>query len=198
MQRQIYSRHVTQIRVALTMIRCTLPADKAIYVSTPITNGKRLLPWRASLPECVKQDKQAYEALLLDNIIKPNTHDGHLFAQQVRVQTGRPVIDPTPFMADDWTQADYIEFWSCVIEDYAAEVWFNDGWEYSNGCAQEYLVALKCGIPTLDSNGQALPVHRACAMLDSVIPLYQDMEVSAMVLRSVTASIKAFIHTQNG
>lgn len=191
--RQVYSRQAAQIKACLSILACALPSTKVIYISTPITNGKILLPWLSSLPDHVKSDSQTYEKLLLEHVIKPNIEKGQAFAARVRDLSRAPVIDPSPFMADDWTQTDYIELWTCVIEEYASEVWFNSGWEFSNGCTQEYLAALKAGIPTKDASGNPLPASHACALIEGVIPELQEAKVNAMVLRSVLSSIKAFI-----
>lgn len=180
------------------MIACTIGTPKAIYISTPITNGQRARPWRASLPAEVLNNPGVFQARLQAEVIEPNCAEGRALAARVRAQTGMPVIDPTPFMAKGWTQSDYLELWTCVIETYAQEVWFNDGWEHSNGCVQEYLAALKAGIPTKDATGQPLPADRACALIEKVIPLLDTADSSSSAYRSVASAIIAFSPKEPG
>jgi hypothetical protein len=77
-------------------------------------------------------------------------------------------VDPTSVgTLPDWIQDDYREFWARVIERYAARVVFANGWEYSHGCAYEYLTASRLSIPALDEEWMELDLPRGLAMLQS-------------------------------
>lgn len=60
-------------------------------------------------------------------------------------------MDPTALEVPVWTQDDYHAFWTRLITDYVGTVVFNDGWEYSTGCAREYAAALKAKATLLDA-----------------------------------------------
>ena len=63
------------------------------------------------------------------------------------------VLDPTEFgEIRGWSQTDYYSFWAQVIVFGAKKVVFAKDWEWSRGCAFEFLTAAEAGIPcfTLD------------------------------------------------
>jgi hypothetical protein len=68
------------------------------------------------------------------------------------------VIDPSVLRdVPGWRQEDYIAFWEAVIERFASRVVLAEGWNYSFGCAHEFLFAVGRGLPTLDADFKPLP-----------------------------------------
>lgn len=183
------------VQELLAFVPCLMAGPKAIYVSTPITNGERLLGWLRGVSPELKADVASYEAQLREQVIAPNCADGTQFANKVRNDTGREVIDPAPFMVPGWTQEEYLDLWEQVIVQYASEVRFNDGWAYSNGCAQEYLIATKAGVPRYDSSGQPLSVSQACSLLQKVIPALQYAGLSTGILEDVLLQLRNLTDT---
>jgi hypothetical protein len=120
-------------------------------------------------------------------VIEPNLRDAAAFVAEVRRRVGSPspgqgsawsyvglewafggapaqagdgtaVIDPSRLRdVPGWRQEDYIAFWEAVIERFAGRVVLAQGWNYSFGCAHEFLYAVGRGLPTLDADIKPLP-----------------------------------------
>jgi hypothetical protein len=115
--------------------------------------------------------------------------------------SARVVIDPSAL--DDvpgWTQADYRAFWGEVIERYAAEVIFRDGWSSSRGCAYEFLVAARAGIPTLDAVRRPLSLLDALGMIRSASypPIRAIEDPDDGFLAQIANDLDAIIRSRTG
>ncbi|MGH9428397.1 MAG: hypothetical protein ACRD2L_19090, partial [Terriglobia bacterium] len=64
-------------------------------------------------------------------------------------------------------------------------VYFNSGWEFSNGCTLEYLVGLKAGLPLLDHENKPLDPGTAKRMIWIAIESVERDGFSAPELRTV-------------
>lgn len=105
-----------------------------------------------------------------------NRKAASVFAAELRRTKMRVVIDPTA-LADlpGWTQDDYRFFWGKVVEEYAAEAVFMDGWQYSNGCAYEFLVACRSGVVTVDALQQPISVDRGLSLIGAALDEYRRL-----------------------
>lgn len=113
------------------------------YVSTPITSGAALYAAMdaagVSDPAELRRDKAAFAA----HVIEPNLKAAEAVAHAM-VRDGGAVIAPAAFEARSlgWGQDEYMGLWLDVIERRATRLALVDGWQYSNGGAEEYLQAL--------------------------------------------------------
>lgn len=140
------------------------------YVSTPITSGTAL--YRAmdamgvtTLDE-LKRDRDAFRTLVMD----VNLSAAEKVANAM-LSFGGAVIAPAAFEARslDWEQDAYMGLWLDTIERKATRIAMVDGWEYSNGGAEEYLQALlmqagrrdRNNIEIVDARGAVLGHHQA-------------------------------------
>jgi len=114
----------------------------AVYVSTPITSGRRFADWSGSrAAEFDLSHPETYQEFLRE-VLQPNSEHARRVIKQLRVRFTQPLIDPTALKdIDGWTQDDYRYLWAKVIEEYTRTVVFLNGWQYSNGCAYEFLIA---------------------------------------------------------
>ena len=114
----------------------------AVYVSTPITSGRRFADWSSGRDWKVDlSHPQTYQEFLRE-VLEPNNKHARKIIRQLRSLFPKTLIDPTSLNdIEGWTQDDYRVLWGRVIEQYSGSVVFLDGWEYSNGCAYEFLVA---------------------------------------------------------
>jgi hypothetical protein len=88
----------------------------------------------------------------MTNVIEPNLRDAASVASRLRAQ-GKIVIAPAEFPAiEGWSQSDYRYAWGEVIRSYVSVVVFMNGWEYSSGCAYEFLTAVRTGATTIASD----------------------------------------------
>jgi hypothetical protein len=149
-------------RFYLLGLETVLKTGFGIYVSGPITTGRRFLSfWQrhaaaAGTPE--------YAKLFEQEVVRPN-----ILAQQEltsavanRLAPREVVIDPTVLpVFPDWTQADYHSLWAIVIERWVKRLVFADDWQYSSGCTWEFLVAHRFGLPVLDSEQRPIELRKA-------------------------------------
>ena len=158
-----------QVDSILGAIGCLVASRSAVYVSTPLTTGRRWAEWaaQAGAPNPGNRD---YGRLLEAAVVGPNRENARHFVQALRTETHATVIDPSALPdVSGWTQPDYRAFWAEVIERYAQTVVFLDGWEYSHGCAYEYLVATKCGAETLSQDMAPITLSQAIALIRAAI-----------------------------
>ncbi|WP_162184744.1 DUF4406 domain-containing protein [Sphingomonas hengshuiensis] len=90
-------------------------------------------------------------------------------AHRLRQQVPPIVLDPSPLVVAHWSQQQYMLLWRGLIERHAREVRFMPDWEYSRGCAEEFVFAAALGIPTLDLDGSAIAPVAGAARLARAI-----------------------------
>ena len=134
-------------------------------MSAPITSGRRFLEWystrggpRGSAEECRSEH--------LNEVVAPNRSAAVALVSRAR-EVGRGfVIDPTAVgHVEGWTQSDYRTAWARVIEEFARTAVFANGWEFSNGCSYEFLIATKTGIETLDESLRPIDLAAGLSMI---------------------------------
>ncbi len=164
------NEHVTLIELLVGVYGTVIANRSAVYLSAPVTTGQRFVKWRASLPED-SPHAAWFEAQHQQHVIQPNMVAAREVAQGIRMHfPNMVVIDPTALTTvPGWDQPQYRDLWRRVIEQHVAMVFFVDGWEHSEGCCYEYLVAHDNGIPTFDAKGGALTRERAIELISSAI-----------------------------
>lgn len=150
----------TVMASCITMLDCVLLPKSAVYMSTPVTTGPRYFSWlREKEPR-----SNMTETVVNANITAAENSAGH-----IRGVTGRPVINPACFVQKDWSQTEYLFFWSVVIERFACEVWFTDGWQYSNGCTYEFYISQKARIPCRSEGGSEIILSDAISLMKQAV-----------------------------
>lgn len=118
------------------------------YLSTPITGGRLKL---MGLPA----EKVSY--------LNRRAAEDAEYILTTRNRGTVPIINPFHLSVAGLTWNDYIVVWEKVIQGLAHAVHLVPGWEYSDGCCYELLVAIKAGIPCYE-----------------VFPWYPDEQLSLM------------------
>jgi hypothetical protein len=160
------------IKKILEVLRGVVPRRSAIYVSAPITSGRRLAEWyvrsNGSLP---RRSHPLYDEQHVKQVIEPNREHAAAIVNRVREKfPNRIIIDPTAVAdLDGWTQDDYRYFWGEVINQSTATVVFVDGWQFSSGCAYEFVVATRAGTEILDEQGEPLSLQTGKGLLREAI-----------------------------
>lgn len=155
---------------AFSALDCALNGEKGIYASSELTTGRRaydLVRRHGArsvhhLREILGEDP--HRSMILER----NCEEASEFARRLRGELGgaEMVITPAPFMAPGWSQAEYLHFWETLIRTRVKAVYFNEAWQYSNGCTFEFAVACEAGVPTLDARGVPLPLARGIGMVE--------------------------------
>jgi len=158
-------RDVRGSEIALGALSAVISARTAVYVSSPITTGKRFAEWAQSRYN-MGSSTESYRDEHRREVISYNLAAARPVVDKLRREAGATVIDPTAFEdIQGWTQDDYRAFWARVIERYAYRVVFMSGWEYSSGCAFEFLVAVRTQAETLSESLKALTVAEGLSMI---------------------------------
>ncbi|HEX6201580.1 MAG TPA: hypothetical protein VF100_01180 [Thermoanaerobaculia bacterium] len=146
-----------EIELLLDVLALAVPPRSAAFVSGPMTPS----PGRA-----------ADHGLAPDEVRRRNARAIEGFATRLRARQGGPVISPAGLDVPGWRGRDYGELFRRVIERFAAEVWFLEGWQFSPGCVQEIATCFRLGIRCLDQEGE--PIDRPAA----VRKVRQALEIS--------------------
>src|SRR5690349_11114702 len=137
--------HSDEVDAALSAMDCVLLGDKGVYASSELSSGRRaqrLQREHGASDSATLRDRLGSERY--NNLLwSPNVASALAFAHDLRKKLGTAhfIISPAPFTAPGWTQAAYLAFWEKVIRTRVKAVYFNEGWEYSNGCVYEFVVA---------------------------------------------------------
>jgi hypothetical protein len=159
--------------LAFSAIDCVLNDEKASYASTELTTGRRVHAVQRELGAMRSADlktrlgAQGYAT----RVWNPNVGAAMAFARRLHHSLGgnQLVITPAPFTAPGWSQPEYLGFWETLIRTRINAVYFNDEWEYSNGCTFEFLVAVDAGLPTFDAHGTPIDLETAIARIETAV-----------------------------
>lgn len=175
---------------------CAVEDRQAVYVSVPITTGRRFVDWRRGPGAGLADDSSEYQRQLRAHVIEPNVQAAAPIVRALRERSDGVVIDPTA--VDDvpgWEQSDYHDLWARVIERYASTVVFASGWEFSTGCVHELATALRVGAAILDQDLLPMPPETAARRVRRALDDIADGVLPAAPLRR---ALDALIGAQQG
>jgi hypothetical protein len=177
--------------VLLTSFDCVVFDREAVYASSEFTTGKRFYELCRALKVYSVQDlKRALGGeRYRDELLLANKEEGVAFARKIRGWGIPLVISPNPLVVHGWTQEKYLDLWVKVITEKCHAVYFNDGWEFSNGCTKEYLATFRCGLPAHDSNGHDLPVDVARRLIRNAVECLQGNRFKVPELEEILAQL---------
>jgi hypothetical protein len=176
----------------LEALGCVIGARGAIYLATPITGGLRFIEWYEAEGNLLS-GQDDYDARCREKVIRPNCETAAAFAERLRANTEKVVIDPSRFFLDHWTQPAYRTLWCEVVRQFADSIHFNEGWWTSVGCAQELLTGLKCNIPLFDGLSSVLDVECAVVRLQSGVELLRKVGAPYSELAAAVHEIEPII-----
>lgn len=167
--------------MCLNIFDCVLSPSSAVYLSTPVTTGERFYRWvkGGGAPHAPSR-----------TIISDNTEFANTTAEHLRKITNKGVINPAAFYQESWTQQMYLSFWVDVITRFASEVWFNDGWEFSNGCTYEFCAAFEAGIPCFSLDGQRIEPAHAIELISVAIKKMSLVYMNTASLESTLSTLR--------
>ena len=163
-----------------------VPGPKS-YLTMPVTTGRRFYAvLEAHDVRSLDHLLRVAPAALREEIILPNIAGSVEAARGISARSAYPLVVPGVFegRAQRWSQSEYMCLWMRLITREIREVHLLDGWEYSNGGAQEYaraillrhacLDARREPMSVLDERGEPVPMERGAGMLaDAVLDLRQ-------------------------
>jgi hypothetical protein len=182
---------VDQLTLAKTILNvyATVIEDRnAIYVSAPVTSGRRLLEWHSR----GEVDGAIGGSAHRDSVVVPNIQAARAIVREIRTRMAdKVVIDPTALSdIEGWAQPEYRDLWGRVIEEYASSVIFVEGWEHSDGCCYEFAVADRRGISTYGADGSPLTTGRALELIGNAVKARETLGLSADFIRSILENLR--------
>ena len=166
---------IDEIKMVMSAFDCLLRDHTGVYCSSDITTGRQYydLLWEYAVrseEELQQRIGYAESEKVVENLKRRNIARGLEFSENVRALVlEKPLVSPGPFEAPGFDQEHYLYLWEWVIIKKIHEVWFNEDWEYSNGCSLEYAIAAKKGISRFDKNGGSLELPCASSKISKAI-----------------------------
>lgn len=192
-------RVIDEIEMVMSAFDCVLPDDAGIYCSSDVTTGKRFY-FEFLLSFGVRSDDELKRKLgtqpykeAKNELIRANVARSMEFTEKLRERGLVNLVNPGPFSARGFEQDHYLCLWERVIIKKIYEIYFNEGWQYSNGCTLEFAIATRKGIPKLNHLGAALDVATASTLIERAVSelrshgfLVQTLEKNLSLLRELS------------
>jgi hypothetical protein len=157
----------------------------AVYVSTPITTGRRFIQWWRQHGAALVPGSQQFATSLRAEVILPNVQRTARFLELLRWRHVGVIIDPTSFDVPGWTQESYNEFWAAILERHVKRVIFLGGWEYSRGCVQEFETAQRLGIDCVDEELSPLTREAGLTLIGGALSDARAAGIDVAVIAAV-------------
>ena len=138
----------------LSAWECVIPESGAVYLGGPITTGPRLIDARLRNPEASD---------VFERLIAENGDELRRAALLLRKRRNEVVVEPSSLRIRGWSQPDYYRFWQIFIEKHVRLVVFMPHWQYSIGCAREFMHAIACDIPVETLSGMPITAGQGVA-----------------------------------
>jgi len=186
--------HERELEALINVLGSVVVGRSAVYVSAPITSGKRLAKWLSSRNVEFDPSHPESAAEFQREVLEPNCEHARDIISNLRKKFPNAVIDPTALKdIDGWTQNDYRYLWAKVIEQYATTVVFIDGWQYSNGCSYEFLVSYQssndhCPL-VLNENLKPLSLEKGLMLIREAISEMKEAGLSTEFLERVAEQL---------
>jgi hypothetical protein len=186
-------RVMDEIEMALSAFDCMLPDDGGVYCSSDVTTGRKLY-FEIYQAHGVRSDAELKDKLgaegrreVMRKLVADNIARGVEFTDSLRRRGLSNLVNPGPFYARGFEQEHYHYFWERVIVKKIREAYFNEGWEYSNGCTLEYAISYRKDIPALDHRGRRLSLEDANALVHRAVSELKARGIEApMLVRNLT------------
>jgi hypothetical protein len=185
------SAHNSQIDVLLTFLQGFIPECNAVYVSSPITSGRRYIEWIKQHPENRNFSGDNQNPEFIASVIEKNREHAKSVVQKMRTLFfHQVVIDPTAVPdLSGWSQDDYRYAWGRIIEQYAALLVLSDDWQFSSGCIYEYLIGKRTGIKVLDEEQREITLERGLQLIREAINLMESHNLSITFHESICSEL---------
>ncbi|CAN5334827.1 hypothetical protein BH11ACT4_BH11ACT4_13170 [soil metagenome] len=168
----------------LSAFVCAGAADReVVYVSTPITTGALSIELAS---DAAQHESQA-------DVIRANIAGAKEVTNRTRFAFPSDlIIEPTSLRdVAGYEQPDYHRLWCALIERHASVVVFNDGWQYSTGCATEFATAALSGARILDHHLNEMSIPDAVRLLDDAITRLEQSGRSVETHKMVQSAVWA-------
>jgi len=157
----------------LAVYRSALDDSSALYCSAPITSGRRFIRWVRERSNDIRDIEHAAVEHADEHraqVVEPNLEHASAVIRRLRQLSPIPVIDPTVVPhVPVWTQEDWLRFWERVIARFVIGVVFVNDWQFSYGCAHEFMYAHARGIAMFAEDGSAINFANGRGLVENAI-----------------------------
>lgn len=115
------------------------------------------------------------------------------FVAELRGSTNTAVIDPGILRVDGWPDELYGRFFIAVIERFACEARFLDGWEYSRGATSELVFCLENEIPCRARNGEKISPEVATELIGEAVRRLDDLGQDSVRFQARLSSLHSLM-----
>lgn len=179
-----------EVQAVLEFLVSAIGKQDAVYMSAPITSGKRLIEFHKRNDVQSNSTHNRNLENVFTQIVEYNRTHAKLISQKFRERIKSVIIDPTLVAdIDGWTQDDYRFLWAKIIERYTNVVVYVDDWNYSNGCAYEFLVAKQSNIKTLNEMFNPLSIDEGIVLIQRAIEDLEQCHLPTKFLQSVLSEL---------
>lgn len=169
-----------------SMLASVAPEHGCAYVAGPLATGRNYYILLAE----GKRD-------LADRSRSDNEPSMRRFVSNLRTQLPYPVIDPGVLRVGHWNGKEMGDFFLRVIDQFAKEVWFMDGWEFSRGATKEASFCLANGIRCLDQDGKEMDFNRAISRIEETVRFLRNLGLDTDIFAGRVRAIQA-VANRNG
>jgi hypothetical protein len=152
-------------------LESVLPARSCAYVAGPIDSGPA---YYGALSSGVDAS----------HVREENEQRLRAFVDLLRARLDCPVFDPSILRIESWTPNQHGDFFIRVLERFAKEVWFIDGWEFSHGATKEFVNCVRLGIPCLNEAGLVFDAPLGEALIREASDYVDSLGLDGSRLRS--------------
>lgn len=149
-----------------------------IYVAGPLDSGQNFFKALA--------DKNVNK----DEIRKNNQSRLTHFARKLRTDLGRSVIDPGILKIPEWSGHDYGDFFIEIIERYANEAWFVDGWGFSRGATKEFIFCIENNIHCFNEHGKEITADHGYETIQKAVVYISNLGLDASKFQERLSSLQ--------
>lgn len=193
-----------QVQCALAAFR-TLKADQIWYVSSPITSGKRLYDFMDAFHYTTLEEARVHKDAFKAQVILPNIEEAESTGTHLLERISGVVVSPTSFegqfykqIASQWSEHAFMALWLNFIEMKVDHILMLDGWEYSNGASEEFLLAImmQChlcarnNIEIFDARYHSLSLDQGISLLEKSTQEILNRNLSCPILCDILYYLK--------
>jgi|GEM_PF-2549753 len=165
-----------RVDILFQLLDSVLEPKSCAYVAGPLDSGKEYYERLAAGEELLPMRKENEERL-------------REFVRSLRKRLAYPVIDPGRLRISAWAGPDYGVFFLDVVQRYARECWFLNGWEYSTGATKEFVFCCATQTPCLSEFGERLTVPEGLRLINGAADLVRRLGMDDAKLRSRADSL---------
>jgi hypothetical protein len=182
----------------------TVKAKEIVYVSSPITSGKRLYEYMDAFGFQTAEEARRDRDLFLHHVMLTNIAEGERTSNALALQIEGVVIAPTSFenqMVKSWGYPEFMSLWLSLIEKKVTKMVLLDGWHYSNGSSEEFMWAVlmqmgflsRSDIEIVDMRGNILTLDQGISLLLSA---WHDLRARGMTPQVTTKVLQTLLDAE--